>query len=571
MRILTQLQNYFPKAEFYPLQKGAKLLKINDLQSEAQLAAIRQTIIENGCSIYDEWQDQTSQFTTYVQDGQALYLTYHEKSSTLRLITDSTESLPLRRKNDEMSASTAAREGQQAEALCTPLLTQGRPMYYACDCGMQYIIRLTDGRFIIIDGGMNEYEETEHFLDMLDQQNVTEGKPTIAAWFITHPHDDHFNLFAHVMTQHKDRVQLESLIYSWAEPEYARPGSDLTDFNKAIEAMGSSVKVIQPHTGQRFQYSGLIVNVLYTHEDACPEFLSNVNDTSIVLRMDIDEQPEVGRRRAIFFGDAMFGTAERLCDSYAPETLKCDIMQVAHHGYSGGSDRLYRTVDPRVILWPVPDYWFQTVQYQDCNYYLTHSPNAEALFIGGRHEVTLDLSRPIRAINPYEKQDNTQPGDVLYEEDFTGDRVYDLNWSAINTGRTDYASAKLTLQKGSCRLAAGEHHSMGELMQPGMLRKAQNWTLTLNGHAERMGTAALFWNYADPSEYNDAEALRLPLQPGEDFAIEFIVNGDAGKAELKNKGELIEELTFTPAKRRGLYFILKDADVTLHHIKVIKN
>lgn len=570
MSILTQIQNDFPISEAYSLQKGVKLLKINDLHGETQLAAIRQTITENGYSIYDEWQDHGSLFITYTKGEEALYLTYHEKSNTLRLITDSTQSLSPRRKNDEISASTEAGEGQQTAPLCTPLLTQGRLMYYAYDCGMQYIIRLTDGRFVIIDGGMCEYEEAKHFLDLLDQQNITGDKPTIAAWFITHPHDDHFNLFANVMLHYQDRIRLESLVYSWAIPEYASQGSDKTEFNKAIEALDSSVKIIQPHTGQRFEYGGATINILYTHEDACPEFLSNVNDTSIVMRVDFAEQEKMSRR-AIFFGDAMFGTAERLCDSYAPETLQCEIMQVAHHGYSGGSDRLYRTVDPQVILWPAPDYWFQTVQHQDCNYFLTHSEKAEALFIGGRHEVTLDLSQPIQTINPYEKQDNAQPGDVLYEEDFTGERIYDLNWSAINTGRTDYVSAKLTLQKGSCRLVAGEHHSMGELMQPGMLRKAQNWTLYMRGHAERAGMIALFWNYANPSEYNDTEALRLPVQDGEDFDIEFIVKGDVGKAMLKNKGELTQELTFTPSQHKGLYLILQNADIILNHIKVVKN
>ena len=571
MSILTQIQTGFPKAETYSLQKGVNLLKINDLQSEAQLIAIRQTITESGYSIYDEWQEHGASFVTYTKGDEALYLTYHKKNNTLRLITDSAQSLPPQRKNDEVSASAKAHEGLQSAPLCTPLLTQGRLMYYAYDCGMLYIIRLIDGRFIVIDGGMNEYEEAEHFLELLDQQNVTGDKPVVAAWFITHPHDDHFNLFSHVMTEHQDRLRLESLVYSWAKEEYSRPGSDLTDFNKAIEALDSSVKIIQPHTGQRFTYSGATINILYTHEDACPDFLTNVNDTSIVMRMDLDEQAEAGNRRIMFFGDAMFGTAERLCDSYADETLQCDLMQVAHHGYSGGSDRLYRTVDPAVILWPVPDYWYWTTSVLDCNYYLTHSKKTEAIFIGGRHEVTIDLSQPIRSINPYEKQDKAQPGDVLYEESFIGDRVYDLNWSAINTGYTDYVSAAITLQKGSCRLVAGEHHSMGELMQPGMLRKAQNWTLYMRGHAERAGMIALFWNYANPSEYNDTEALRLSVQDGEDFDIEFIVEGDVGNAMLKNKGELIQKLTFTPSQHKGLYLILQNADITLKHIKVVKN
>ena len=48
MLILTQIQNGFPKAEMYSLQNGVKLLKITEQQSEVQLAAIRQTISENG-------------------------------------------------------------------------------------------------------------------------------------------------------------------------------------------------------------------------------------------------------------------------------------------------------------------------------------------------------------------------------------------------------------------------------------------------------------------------------------------------------------------------------------------
>ena len=566
MQILNICQQLLPNSAIYKLQNEVQLLKAeNSTQTDYQ--TINEQIQQAGYALYDQWQENGSYFASYVKGEQTLNLTYHECISTLRLISDVTKNLPPRRKHDEEAAPAKADEGLQA----APLLTQGRLMYYAYDCGMQYIIRLTDGRFIIIDGGMCEYEEADHFLELLDQQNLREGKPEIAAWFITHPHNDHFNLFSRIMLQYSDRIRLDSLIYSWAAPEYASQGSDKTEFNEAIEKCKGKVKILQPHTGQRFGYSGATVNILYTHEDACPTFLNNVNDTSIVMRLDFEEQPEVGKQRAIFFGDAMFGTAEQLCDQYAPEVLQCELMQVAHHGYSGGSDRLYRTVDPEVILWPVPDYWFQTVQYQDCNYYLTHSTKAEALFIGGRYEVTLDLSQKVLSIDPYEKQNKAQPGDVLYEEDFSGDRVYDLNWSAINTGRTDYVSAKLILQNGSCRLLAGEHHSMGEIMQPGMLRMAQNWTLTLSGHAERVGMAGLFWNYADPSVYDAEQVLKLPPQSGEDFALELIVNGNEGKAALKNKGELIQELTFTPAERKGLYLILKDADITLNHIKVVKN
>ena len=60
---------------------------------------------------------------------------------------------------------------------------------------MGYIVRLSDGRFVVIDGGMAEYDEIEHFFETLNSQNELESVPVIALWFITHPHFDHFNFF----------------------------------------------------------------------------------------------------------------------------------------------------------------------------------------------------------------------------------------------------------------------------------------------------------------------------------------------------------------------------------------
>ena len=46
-------------------------------------------------------------------------------------------------------------------AITTPLLTQVRTAYVYCDCGMSYLLRLSDGRFIMIDGNAGEYEEVD--------------------------------------------------------------------------------------------------------------------------------------------------------------------------------------------------------------------------------------------------------------------------------------------------------------------------------------------------------------------------------------------------------------------------
>ena len=58
----------------------------------------------------------------------------------------------------------------------TPLLTQVRTAYFSADCGMAYIMRMCDGKFVLIDSNWGEYEEPEHLLEILNEQNTLPGK-----------------------------------------------------------------------------------------------------------------------------------------------------------------------------------------------------------------------------------------------------------------------------------------------------------------------------------------------------------------------------------------------------------
>ena len=71
--------------------------------------------------------------------------------------------------------------------LCTPLLT----MVDTFDFGLSFVLRLTDGRFIVFDGGWETRDYAERLMAVLKKQCVTE-KITIAAWIMTHPHIDHY-------------------------------------------------------------------------------------------------------------------------------------------------------------------------------------------------------------------------------------------------------------------------------------------------------------------------------------------------------------------------------------------
>ena len=62
--------------------------------------------------------------------------------------------------------------------------------------GDSFIITTDDGKVIVIDGGM--ITETDYFLEYL-RQATDRRKPHIDAWFLTHPHDDHCEVFLNVI------------------------------------------------------------------------------------------------------------------------------------------------------------------------------------------------------------------------------------------------------------------------------------------------------------------------------------------------------------------------------------
>ena len=414
----------------------------------------------------------------------------------------------------------------------------------------------------MIDGGMAEYDEAEHFLELIEGQNVLGGVPEIAAWFITHAHCDHFNLFVDICERFSGRVRIGTLVYNWAKPEYFTSSSDLEQFDRAIQGH-PEIGVVAPHTGQRFFLPGARFDVLYTHEDRTPDFLNNFNDTSTVLRM------EMAGRKVLWTGDCMRETADLICSEYPAEMLKCDILQVAHHGYSGGSDAFYRAADPTILLWPCPDFWYYTQSQLECNRYLSDSPNIRAMFMSGRQKITFDPADLPAPVDPYAEYDAAEKGDVLWNLDIEKKSIYALKMSAVTGGRTNYRSAALAMEDGGLSMeASAEQYSVCELMQPGMLRRAEDYRLEMRVSVQKTGFAALFWNYEKPWEYDDDKALQLPLDEGEECDIVLDVAG--GHAVLYKNGVRICEKDEEKAPRRGLYLILKDTKIVVRAAKAVR-
>ena len=229
-------------------------------------------------------------------------------------------------------------------------------------------------------------------------------------------------------------------------------------------------------------------------------------------------------------------------------------------------------VDPEVVLWPLPDYCYLLVCNQRSNSVIVQSEKADTVYMGGSQEVTLDLwQNELPSDKPYEVYEKAVSGDVLYEENFEKDRIFDLHWSCIYTDTPDYSAAKIALENCECHLENQNNPTMIVLMEPGMFGTTQKWTVELTGRANTVEEVFLTWNYVYPEAFKAEEALALPMVNGEEFDFRISVDCDTGKAILNSNGSFVQEFSFPVEWKKGLYFVIKNADITMKHIRVVKN
>ncbi|MBQ2273825.1 MAG: hypothetical protein II337_10240 [Clostridia bacterium] len=232
------------------------------------------------------------------------------------------------------------------------------------DYGMSYAVRLSDGRFVIFDGGWNFAPDAERLYACL--QDGSQGRaPIVAAWILTHAHRDHYQCFLGFMERYGDAVTVEKVLLSFPEaddPAYEKdfsyedrrvPDSDeRTNIPRLWQAIASCGAVTYTaHTGQRYRMGDADCLVLSSFDDVVGD-TANINATSLVIRM------ELGGQVILWTGDAAFGIC-RLPQRYGAD-LKADILQVPHHGFQSGpwEDEIlgYDRIRPSVCLLPVSDH-----------------------------------------------------------------------------------------------------------------------------------------------------------------------------------------------------------------------
>ena len=541
MKIVKAFENLFENSQIINLEKNAVLAKAKDV-SASDYQELCRNLENNGYVLYADKCEGENLFATYTGNGYILNVSFTSFEGTVRLICDNGDCLPPAK--------------CEYESVTTPLITQVRNPYFMCDCGMTYVIRLEDGRFVLIDGGEGEYDEIEHTMDILNEQNVLEENPVIAAWFITHAHGDHFFGFNQIMDKYGDKIIVERLVYNWSVPEKTGPMSPLGDFNRVVESMNDT-DIITARTGQVYSFAGTDFEILYSCEDLYPEFIRTLNDTSIVFRMTMNG------RRVMWLGDNMGQAADYITKKYSAEQLKCEMLQVGHHGYWGGSQKFHEMMNPEVLLWPCPDFWYQEIKDWDCNRFFKESKNINYKFIGGQKEVTIDMTKPVTGNAPYAKN-----GDVIADESFGGRSVYHLNMSHITGGSTGYAPVRAEVFDDNMKFTSGDAKSLLELLQPGYVEDEKKVTLYLSGDIYKNdGIFGLVFNNAHPTVWNDIKLMKLESDGSFEYVLE--IDYENGKGALYNDGKLVKNISFVKQDRAcGIYLVMQRTEVSLNKLTV---
>ena len=226
-----------------------------------------------------------------------------------------------------------------------------------CDCGMLYCIRLRDNRLIVVDGGEIEQATeaaTDEFFARISDLTGNPEKIIIAAWFCTHPHDDHMDFFCRMLRKFGDKLFVERAMFNFASHSLLGGSfnessqSQVTTMERILEN-NPEVKYLKLHTGQKFELSGAEVEVILTHEDMltrhAPKFYEGMNETSTILKISFDG------KSIIFLGDAHVSNGNAIVGRYPEGALSCGFLQVAHHCINN-VENIYAYIKTEYMLIP---------------------------------------------------------------------------------------------------------------------------------------------------------------------------------------------------------------------------
>lgn len=224
-----------------------------------------------------------------------------------------------------------------------------------------YVIKTRNNKYIVIDGGgVGTRENNSGYLYSYLQELTGQQVPEIEAWFLSHLHDDHVTEFTLIGTDPSKEIKINNVYFNLPSRAFMQRMENgkftylFDDVKQSYDRFfgeGAFDKTNGKNvfTDDVFEIDGIKVEILCTVSDSEGE--TNINDTSLIFRLTIEGQT------VLFLGDAAVAEGGRLL-SLCAKTIQSDIVQMAHHGQGGVAERVYVKINPKMCLWPTPDWVF---------------------------------------------------------------------------------------------------------------------------------------------------------------------------------------------------------------------
>lgn len=202
--------------------------------------------------------------------------------------------------------------------------------------GNSFVFQLKNGHFIISDGGYRN--DLAYLLDFLEEHAPNGEKPVVDAWIITHAHGDHCGALMTIVELHREwleRIYVEGIYVSEPNDEVlAKCGGHTPHAVVKMAANllrtkdGNRTGLYRPQTGQRYYFSDITIDILYSQEQILEETYTNLNEASTVCLFTIEGQ------KCFLAGDVHESGLEFIVQNYRKEYLELDFFTLNHHGFN---------------------------------------------------------------------------------------------------------------------------------------------------------------------------------------------------------------------------------------------
>jgi len=201
--------------------------------------------------------------------------------------------------------------------------------------GNSFVIQLKNGHFIISDGGTQD--DAKYLLDYLYSLTPEGEKPVIEAWLISHGHRDHTGALVEFLNVPRDKFYIEGIYFSACgetmlkKEQFARLDAAYMHMLAAEfrREDGTPAKFYRPHTGERYYFSDITIDVVHAQEQLIlEEATADINDCSTWFMVNVEGQ------KILLTGDGENGGQKSIVANYTKEYLDVDMMTLMHHGFN---------------------------------------------------------------------------------------------------------------------------------------------------------------------------------------------------------------------------------------------